>query len=67
MDQISVNTPTKIPFSSTNTVTLDNSTSTETLASRVNIEILVNGINLDTSKDPGHHQSHAQKKTVLDV
>ena len=56
MDQISVNTPKKIPVRSTNTKTLDNSIITETLANGINAEILVNGINPDTFKHPGHLQ-----------
>ena len=52
MEQISINTPTKIPVRSNNTATLDNSIITETMANSTNTEIIVNSINPDPSKDP---------------
>ena len=58
MDQIIVNPPTKTPVNSTNTETLVNSNNTETL---------VNSISPDPFKDPGPHQSHTWKNTILDV
>ena len=52
MVQIRLNTPKKIPVSSTNIATLYNSTITETLANSINTEILVNSINPYPSKYP---------------
>ena len=58
MDQIKVNTPTKIPARKTIKSPLKNITSTETLVNNIRIYILVNNINPDPSKYIEHLQSH---------
>ena len=58
MDQISVNTP---------KTKLVNSTNTETPINSINTETIFKGINPDHFKDPGPHQFHTFKNTVLDV
>ena len=58
MDQISINTPTKIPAINIITVPLDNSIITETLTNNIIIDVLVNNINPDPPKDIKNIQCH---------
>ena len=67
MDQISVNTPTKIPARNIIKAPLYNSISTETLANNISIDTLVNNTNPYPYKDINHLQYHTWKKIVLDV
>ena len=67
MEQINVNTTTKISASSIIKSSRQNSTSTETMVKNISIDILVNNINSDIFKDIEHIQSHTRNKFFLNV